>query len=179
MKVIHDKLFTIEWDRGGMQDVRKSHLVLVYEKQKIHSWKTVADHAADNPPSKHQTHGLVDFHFSSFSNLDRESDNYAYPFAKLVETLWPGNWRDQMGKVNFIEIFNREKKPNRVIKELTDDEWWTFWGIVIIAAKVGNGGVTHLYNTKVPVIAQPPNVNLADIMPKYRFELLLKFEIHT
>ena len=81
-----------------------------------------------------------------------------------------------MGKVNAsIEIFNREKKPNRVIKELTDDEWWTFWGIVIIAAKVGNGGVTHLYNTKVPVIAQLPNVNLADIMPKYRFELLLKF----
>lgn len=176
VKVIDDKLFTIEWDRGGMQDVRKSHLVLVYEKQKIYSWKTVADHVADTPPSKYQTHGLVDFHFSSFSNLDRESDNYAYPFAKLVETLWPGNWRDQMGKVNAsIEIFNREKKPNRVIKELTDDEWWTFWGIVIIAAKVGNGGVTHLYNTKVPVIAQLPNVNLADIMPKYRFELLLKF----
>ena len=61
MKVIDDKLFTIEWDRGGMQDVRKSHLVLVYEKQKIYSWKTVADHVADTPPSKYQTHGLVDF----------------------------------------------------------------------------------------------------------------------
>jgi hypothetical protein len=176
VKVIDANLFTIEWDRGGTQDVRKSHLQLVYEKETTYFWKTVTDHAADNPPSNYQTHGLVGFQFSSFSNLERESDNYAYPFAKLVESLWPGNWRDQIGKVNAsIELYNREKKPNREIKELTDDEWWTFWGIVIIAAKVGNGGVTHLYDTKVPVIAQLPNVNLADIMPKYRFEHLLKF----
>lgn len=58
-------------------------------------------------------------------------------------------------------------------KEITKDEWWTFWGIMIFAAMVGKGGVDALYNKgKKKLLDELPSIDLSDQMKKYRFEQL-------
>ena len=60
------------------------------------------------------------------------------------------------------------------MKEANQGEWWTFWGIIILAAKVGVGGVTCLYDKTPKIIEQLPGIDLTEIMKQYRFEKLMQ-----
>ncbi|KAL7425984.1 hypothetical protein ACHAXM_000719 [Skeletonema potamos] len=64
-------------------------------------------------------------------------------------------------------------KDKSLGKEATEDEWWTFWGILIFAANVEKGGVDALFDKgKNKLLDELPSIDLSDWMKKYRFQQL-------
>ena len=56
---------------------------------------------------------------------------------------------------------------------MTEDEWWTFWGIMIFSAKVEKGGVDALFDKgKKKLLDELPSIDLCNRMRKHRFEQL-------
>ena len=146
------------------------------EPNKVFEWVVVRDHIPPNPPSQYESHGVINFDASTFDNIDVKSDSYSYPFAKLLEDLWPGVWRDQLKKMNTaVRDDNRSRCSNARVKECSEDEWWTIWGVIIFAAKVGKGGIDHLYNKTQQLLEQLPNIDLSEVMTKTRAQQLIKF----
>ena len=138
-------------------------------------WKIVSDHKAENPPTAYTQHGVVNFDPTRFNNIDTKSDDYNHPFLHLLLCLWPGEWRDQLEKMNrTIRANNAGLTPTKQTKECTEDEWWKIWGIMIFAAKAGKGGINKLYDKRVSVLKQLPNIDLSDVMPMYRAQQLIK-----
>lgn len=137
------------------------------------------DHVAPNPPTTYNKGGVVEggvggFEAESFNNTDAKSENYNHPFARLLESLWPGDWREQLKKMNDgIKELNCKPRP-RVFKECTEDEWWKIWGIIIFASKVGKGGLDHLYNKSQKVLDDLPPIDLTEIMTRYRATQLIQ-----
>ena len=82
--------------------VEKKHLRLRKETGKTYKWKVVKDHIAANPPTKYEQAGVINFSMKDFSKQPNDPD-YNYPFARLVEDLWPGEWREQLAKLNVIK----------------------------------------------------------------------------
>ena len=70
---------------------------------------------------------------------------------------------------------NRSRCSNARVKECSEDEWWTIWGVIIFAAKVGKGGIDHLYNKTQQLLEQLPNIDLSEVMTKTRAQQLIKF----
>jgi len=75
--------------------------------------------------------------------------------------LWPGNWKDQLNNVNNkIKKHNMELKAKKrqvasifnknhwVVKEITENELWTFFGIMVMARVVGQKG--EMWDNKDP-----------------------------
>jgi hypothetical protein len=90
--------------------------------------------------------------------------------------MWPGDWRKQKDKLNAkLREENKTGKYQRVMQEADDDEWWNFWGIIFSATVFGVGGVENLYDKSKEAVKEWTQVDLTDIMKKYRFEQLLRF----
>ena len=120
------------------------------------------DHEPENPPSKYSKVRVVGFNAEIFNNIDTKSDDYDYPFARLLEYLWPGDWRVQLGNMNdAIKEANKNLPTQKHEKECSEDEWWTIWVIIIFASKAGKGGISFLYNKKQKILDQLPNINLS------------------
>lgn len=133
------------------------------------------DHEPENPPSKYNKVGVVGFNANGFNNIDIKSEDYDYPFARLLEHLWPGDWRVQLRKMNdAIKEANKSLPTRKHAKECSEDEWWTIWGIIIFAAKAGKGGISFVYNKTQKILDQLPNIDLSDIMKQYRAQQLMK-----
>ena len=76
------------------------HLRLSQEEAKTYKWRVVRDHVAKNVPSTYTNLGVVNFDASTFNNLETSSEDYNYPFYNMLESLWPGYWRQQLSKMN-------------------------------------------------------------------------------
>jgi hypothetical protein len=167
-EVCGDGVFRIEWDDDTLScRVEKKHLLLQKGFDQTYRWKVVRDHVAPNPPTAYQKNGVIDFSMKAFSKTP-EDDGYDHPFARLVEALWPGEWREQLEKMN--DVLRQDPSYG---KECTEDEWWTFWGILILAAKVEKGGVDALFDKgHKKLLDELPSIDLSGRMKKYRFEQL-------
>mmetsp|Transcript_20233 Transcript_20233/g.43993 ORF Transcript_20233/g.43993 Transcript_20233/m.43993 type:complete len:627 (-) Transcript_20233:1152-3032(-) len=173
--VIDEDRYMIQWDNDTTGEARKNQLLLSKEPNKILKWRVVRDHKPENPPSNYREVGVVGFNAETFNNIDTKSDDYDYPFSRLLEHLWPGDWRVQLGKMNdAIKEANKKLPARKHAKECSEDEWWTIWGIIIFAAKAGKGGISFLYNKTQKILDQLPNINLSDIMKQYRAQQLIK-----
>jgi hypothetical protein len=161
-----DNIYLIEWDNDALPDsrVEKKNLQLQSGDSKTYVWKFVEDHVSENPPTEYNRHGVIGFSASGF-HAEFGDDNYDHPFAKLVEQLWPGNWRDQISNLN--KHIQLEEKS---VKTVTDDEWWTYWGIIAFAAGAGVGGEEKLFDKKQKLFPELPKIDLSDHMKKYRFK---------
>jgi hypothetical protein len=61
------------------------------------------------------------------------------------------------------------------VKQIDNDEWWTFWGIMAFAAGAGKGGEEKLWDTKQALFQKElPPVDLSDHMKLYRFKRIKK-----
>jgi hypothetical protein len=60
------------------------------------------------------------------------------------------------------------------MNEATEEEWWTFIGILLFAAHVGKGGVDTMFDKKEKLIDQIPSIDFTKMMPRYRFEQIKK-----
>jgi hypothetical protein len=161
-----DDIFLVEWDNDALPDsrVEKKHLRLQKGVVTTYVWEFVEDHVADNPPTEYQRHGVIGFSAKGF-HADVGDADYDHPFAKLVEELWPGNWRDQLSNLN-----KHIRTEHSSIKQVTDDEWWTFYGIMAFAAGAGVGGEEKLWDKKQKLFPELPKIDLSDRMKKYRFK---------
>jgi hypothetical protein len=117
----------------------------------------VADHTALNPPTKYDSQklGKLDFSFAQF-DIQPDDPRYNHPFFRLVEALWPGDWREQLGNMN-----DYIRQHERNIKAATESEWWTFIGILIFAAKVKRGGIKNLFDKEKKLIVQLPRIDFS------------------
>lgn len=169
-----DGFYLIEWDNDALPDsrVEKKNLRLQTSVSKTYVWKFVEDHVSNNQPTEYIRHGLIGFSASGFHAMFGTAD-YDHPFAKLVEQIWPGNWRDQLKKLN--QYIQREEK----FREVTDDEWWVFWGIIAFAAGTGVGGDEKLFvkrekdedkDKKKNPFSEIPTIDLSGRMKQYRFK---------
>ena len=43
---------------------------------------------------------MIGFKTSDFNNTNPNDDDYNHPFFKLINFLWPGDWREQLSKLN-------------------------------------------------------------------------------
>ena len=91
--------------------------------------------------------GIRNFDFNKKTvrgtTLGRERIN----FLHLLIHLWPGNWQDQLKSVNErikrdyeAEVENKRVGRVREIHEITENEFWKFWGILIVARIEGRKG---------------------------------------
>ena len=131
---------------------------------------------AENPPSEYNHHGIAGFDPSLFNNTEVKSKDYSHPFGRSIEQLWPGVWRDQLAKMN-IKMEEDSKLAIRIrrVNMCTEDEWWIIWGIIILPAKLGFGGITKLYDKNPRLIEQLEGIDLTKVMPKYRAQQLIKY----
>jgi len=79
-------------------------------------WTLVADSEPDDPPIEYNIVGIAEFDFQEHFDpvkLSKENTNYDFPYLKLLEHLWHGDWQQQLKQVNdHIELINRTD-PNR------------------------------------------------------------------
>lgn len=171
-EVVGGDRYRIDWDDEDTVScvVDKKYLCLQKETGQTYHWKVVADHIAPNPPTSYEKVGIIDFSTADF-NRNPSDPEYNHPFFRLVETLWPGDWRAQLAKMN---EYIRQQERDLKMKVATEDEWWTFFGILIFAAKVGKGGVDALFDREKKLLDELPKIDFSNKMKKYRFEQLKK-----
>ena len=176
-EVVRSDTYMIHWDDKDRApcEARKTQLRLSKEPDKVYKWEVIRDNEPKNPPSSYAKHGVIDFEASKFATTDRDSVHYDFPYGRMLEALWPGDWRKQKEMLNAsMEKTNIETKQPRKLKPATDEEWWGFIGIILFAVKAGNGGINHLYGKSEQLLKELPQINLKEIMPEYRMKQLLK-----
>jgi hypothetical protein len=104
-------------------------------------------------------------------------------FLDLLIHLWPGNWEDQLDRMNNrVEAHNlqlSQKKRNagqryKKVKEVTKNEFWVFFGIMVSARIHGRQGQVWDDEDEEPEGIEQP-INLGHHMLKYRFDDIKKF----
>ena len=84
---------SIHRDNDTTGEAQKNQLLLSKEPNKSLKWRVVRDHKPDNPPSKYSEAGVVGCNTETVNNLDTKLKDYAYPLSRLLEHLWPGDYR--------------------------------------------------------------------------------------
>ena len=111
------------------------------------NWKVISN--VSNSQSVFQNEfeevGVKDFDFANTTEWHKR--NKRTNFLDLLIHLWPGDWREQLRRLNLrIRLDNRVKKQAgrmrypRLIKEISENEFWIFWGIMLSARTYGRKG---------------------------------------
>jgi hypothetical protein len=179
---VEDGVYEIEWDDLDLPNcqVEKRHLRLQTGLTQTYTWKFVEHHVANNPPTEYRKHGLIGLSSKGLEvpptipNKDNPEEplpnpEYDHPFARLVEQLWPGDWRDQLSNLN-----KHIATESKGIKQVDTNEWWTFWGIMAFAGGAGVGGEEKLWKKEVELLKELPKIDLSVQMKLYRFKQLKK-----
>ena len=155
----------------------KKQLWLSKEPNPKFKWNVVRDHVAENPPSEYTHHGIAGFDPLLYNYTKVKSPDYQFPYGRSIEQLWPGVWRNQMENMNVKIEKDNSKLANHIrrIMMCTEDEWWKIWGIIILAAKLGFGGISKLYDKDAKLIEYLEGIDLSKVMPKYRAQQLIKY----
>ena len=84
----------------------------------------------------------------SEESIKSKNKDYDFPFLKLLQALWPGEWRQQLDRLNsYIENdYNKNRVSKRRMSSISEKEWWTFIGILIGASPLGKGGNRNLFD---------------------------------
>ena len=54
--------------------------------------------------------------------------------------LWPGEWREQLKVLNsVIDKENKERLKTREVANVTNNDWWLFIAIILVAPVAGVG----------------------------------------
>ena len=72
-------------------------------------------------------------------------------FLELLINLWPGNWKSQLDALNELIHFDNNEKMvvkrggrlsnnNKPMSPISDNEFWIFWGLILVARTHGRRG---------------------------------------
>jgi hypothetical protein len=123
-------------------------------KDEKFTWECVDEHYAPNEPSEYDGTdiGVINFDFNMFDEkIDQFSESYTFPFFDLMKALYPGDYKQQLRKMNQAISMHNDSTNSKKIDRVTEKEWWAFIGILIYAAPNGEGGTSKLWrkNDKV------------------------------
>jgi hypothetical protein len=172
-------------DFGGEEAATMRPLQLIIERRseaQQYVWTLVEDSLPlENTASEEYTEiGLAGFDFPELFKPPTGETSYEYPYLKLFQTLWPGDWKHQLRQLNLKvaaeNAANSGKKNWRNITPVSQREWWTFIGILVSAGPHGKGGNKLWERSSTTYdgfcgMTQPINYGPSglDIMAEYRF----------
>jgi hypothetical protein len=143
------KVWIIDFGNGG-ELMRPQKLSLVDRNEASYVWKLVEDSEPNEgtaPLEYEDGIGLSGFNFAeAFKPHSHDLQAYDFPFLRLLQKMWPGDWKQQLRQLNLkataenIAHAGPDHKNWRDIRPVTEREWWIFVGILISAAPHGKGG---------------------------------------
>jgi hypothetical protein len=175
-------------DGEAPEPMRPQKLMLVTQNAEEYVWDLVEDSEPEPetvPGEYSDGIGLCGFDFTeAFAArpvAPGSNKVYEYPYLKLLQKMWPGDWRHQLRQLNIKvaaeNLLNSNNKNRRDIHLVSEQEWWVFIGVLISAGPQGKGGnklwerpshresfgITHRVN-------YGPKPDGLDIMAEYRFK---------
>ena len=120
--------------------------------------------------------GIKGFDFSNLNECKDEKKKHIN-FLHLPQHLWPGDWREQLRQLND----NIEKKQQvnkgsffggskKVIRLITENEFWTFFSLMLVARLEGKPGQTLWTQSKQKTEGYANSkVNMSAYMTLHRF----------
>jgi hypothetical protein len=115
------------------------------------------------------------FNFEDAFKPPTGEDAYSYPYIKLLQKMWPGNWKQQLRQLNIKISTVNASNGNKNIREIhavSEYEWWVFIGILISAGPHDRGGIklwakqSYGFTVTSPINYGPAGLN---VMAYYRF----------
>jgi hypothetical protein len=146
------KLWVVDFG-GSEEPMRPQQLSLVQRgEENSYTWILTEDSEPDSvmaPVPKEYTDGigLVGFNFDESFKPETGVKPYDHPYLRLLQTLWPGDWKQQQRQLNLrITATNTANvgTGRQKINLVSVQEWWVFIGILISAGPQGKGGM-HLW----------------------------------
>ena len=127
----------------------KAKLVRTQTKSKSQTW-TVCEDVKNRPEQKEffKSVGIKGFDFSNLTEC-KDGKNKRINFLHLLQHLWPGDWREQLRQLN--DKIEKKQQVNKgsffggrkkVIRLITENEFWTFFGLMLVARLEGKPGQT-------------------------------------
>jgi hypothetical protein len=161
--------------------LRPQQLTLIQSSQaEAYVWKLVVDSEPEDgtqPEEYNDGIGLCDFDFSEAFKPPTGDDGYAYPYLKLLQKMWPGDWKQHLRQLNIKATAENaahiSRKNWRNIQPVSEQDWWIFIGILISAVPHGKGGI-KLWEKHRDAKGMTHAINYGPdglgIMPEYRFK---------
>jgi len=107
---------------------------------------------------------------------------YRINFLDLLIHLWPGNWQDQLHDLNErirmdmdASLGRRRRRGSQVVKEISQHEFWVFWGIVVAARACSKKGINLWGGSKHDEKGIEPIVDFGGDMKQYRHEQIRSY----
>ena len=120
---------------------------------------------------EHEKVGIRGFDFTK-QNVGTKAKYKRINLLDLLIKLWPGDWRKQIRSMNLrIRLDNQLNKASkrngrsRPINEISEHEFWVWWGIVIAARSFGRKG--NMWDRDEPE-GCTKKVDLSEFMLEYR-----------
>ena len=142
------------------------------------TWKVRGDVKKDTVKENVEFHkqiGIRGFDFEK-KNECADGKNSRINFLDLLIKLWPGDWKENLKKLNesFDDANSNRPRRARKIHHATQNEFWVFFGILLIASIEGvQGGELWKNKGRTEGYRQLPNLD-DDIMKQYRFKEIKK-----
>ena len=149
------------------------------------TWNVVPDSIPECPMKEFESLGIRSMDWAQFDELKKmaksgkKKDKMPQPFFDLFLLLWPGDWRSQLAQLNDSIVrdyaMKSKNKPNaRRIKPISESEFFTFFGIIILSGAMGKGGSLlfekEMDRQKEGVFRMTPCINFSPYMGLRRFE---------
>jgi hypothetical protein len=129
------------------EELKPLQLVCVTQSLEAYVWTLVEDSEPDlhtpAPEEYQDAIGLLDFNFTeSFAPASSGSNKaYNYPYLKLLQKMWPGDWKQQLQQLNLKIAADNAKSDRQSVNQVSQREWWVFIGVIISAGPHCKGGV--------------------------------------
>ena len=125
----------------------------------------------------HDILGIKGFNFNK-KNVKANGKNDRINFLNLLKHLWPGDWKDNLAKMNqYIKKHNNNRKSqmHKKVHMVSQNEFWKFFGLMLVARLEGipggdlwkNNGLTEGYRNL-------PNIGRMH-MTQFRFKEIKRF----
>ena len=151
-------VWEIKFDDGTIEDNIRSQRLKRANKDGVshgpsYIWRLVEESHPEQGKEiiEYTNIGLAGFDFErkfSEESIKSKKKDYNFPFLELLQTLWPGEWRQQLERLNsFVEHnYNKNRASKRRMSSISQNEWWRFIGILIGASPLGKGGNRNLFD---------------------------------
>jgi len=145
------KLHAKRWDlylhkKDKLVQSKYSVEVVGHDKKKV-IWEVIGDHEVEEP-SDHEEIGLRGFDFKIFDQDEEVSvrEEICGPYLKMLIKLWPGDWVDQLKRINKkVDEDNEMQRVKgivrfRKVRRFSSSEFWRNIGCMVSAPTFGLGG---------------------------------------
>ena len=142
---------------------------------------TVRDDVKKSPQNRtreyHNLLGIKGFNFNK-RDIRANGKNSRINFLNLLKHLWPGDWKENLNKMNqYIERHNnnRTSQVQKKVHKVSQNEFWKFFGLLLVVRLEGvAGGDLWKNNGATEGYWNLPNIGRMH-MTQTRFKEIKKF----